>query len=138
MIQTIYPNVIPLSDLFDSFEMVKSILIPGHGSRTQHSDGFCFVGGPDSIKTAKITDPDSRIRSYTFFRYGKPKQEVLDATNPRCVAGNVSAFHMTQQVRSDIYLLTATDHTGIPSIPVAWIHRNTIPDVPLPTGVTPT
>ena len=136
MIHTIYPTVIPLSDLFDAFEMAKSVIIPGHGSRTLQSPGFCFVGGPDAIKNAKMTDPDCRIRHHTFFRYGKPKQDVLDRCNPRCCAGNVSAFRLTQQAGSDIYLLTATDHTGIPNIPVAWIHRDTIPDVPLPAGAT--
>lgn len=28
MIHTIYPTVIPLSDLFDAFEMAKSVIIP--------------------------------------------------------------------------------------------------------------
>lgn len=136
MINTIYPNVVPLSDLFEAFEMSKSVIIPGKGSRTLHSDKFCFVGGPHAIKHAKVTDPDCCIRGYTFFRYGKPKQEVLDKTRAYCLGGNVCAFRLTQQGKSDIFLLTATDRTSIPSIPVAWIHRDSIPDTPLPTGVT--
>ena len=131
MIQTIYPNVIPLSDLFDGFEMAKMTTAPQGGSRTNQTPGFLFVGGPTAIKSAKVLEGVYLVPR-AFYLYGKPKQEMLDVLTPRCCAGNVSSFRLTQQCNSDIYLLTATDRTSIPSIPVAWIHRDTIPDLEVP------
>lgn len=116
-----------LDQLFTDFKLFRQVVTKGQGSRTLSEPGYYFVGG-------RSRGPDDSSCQYrdrqTYFLYGQATDLAMETCDPRCMEGRANSFEIIASpywAERGVALVVATDRTMIPSIWLATIPLDQIP-----------
>lgn len=115
-----------LDDLFDGFIYCRQETAKYQGTWTVHPDGWYFFSGIDASDRI-VTFPPGRHPGPCL--YTKPKEHVKQAVLDRAMEGKMGSFEVIPWPEHGYALVHATDSTMIPSIWLAFVPLDSLPEI---------